>query len=187
MLEKLKTWIYNNYFLIFSLLVLTILFYLSLNSSRFYPFFLLFLLFVNYYYLRGLEILVHTIIYPLPLLFLFAFSQFNNYLLTFFWFIYYLIFLKNKKIGWIIFLIFVVLISSFFVNRYPFLWIVTLLFLIFLLIVYSGFNKNFISAFIISIFVCETFWLFYFLPLNIYLRTFLILLFFIWILNKDLI
>jgi hypothetical protein len=187
MLEKLKTWIYNNYFLIFSLTGLTILFYLSLNSSRFYPFFLLFLLFVNYYYLRGLEILVHTIVSPLPLLFFSVFSQLNNYLLTFIWLIYYLVFIKNKKIGWLIFLIFMTLILSFLANKYFLLWIILLTFLIFFLVIYSGFNKNFISSLLISIFVTEAFWLFYFLPFNIYLRTLLLFLFYIWILNQELI
>jgi len=187
MLEKLKTWIYNNYFLVSSLIVLSVLFYLSLNSYSFYPLFLLFLLFVNYYYLRGLEILINTIFYPLPIIFLSILTQASNYLIALSWFIYYLIFLKNKKIGWIIHLILIVLILTFLINKYSLLWITMFVFLIFFFVIYSGFNKNFLSSFLISLFVSEVFWLFYFLPLNIYLRTFILFLFFIWILNQELI
>ena len=187
MLEKLKIWIYNNYLLISFLSLLAIFFYLSLSSSRFYPFFLLFLLFVNYYYLRGLEILVHTLVYPLPLLFMPTFFQLNNYLITLIWLVYYLIFLKNKKIGWSIFLVFVSLFFSLLANKYFLLWITILIFFVYFLITYTGFNKKFLPAFLLSIFVAEAFWLFYFLPFNVYIRTFLLFLFFIWILNKELI
>ncbi len=187
MLEKLKIWIYKNYFITSAILLTTLFFYLSLNNYYFYQFFLLTLLFFNYYYLRGLEILFNTFLYPLPLFLLPSIFDLKNYIILITWPIYYFIFLKNKKLGWSIFLFISFLIISVYFEKVNFIYLIILSLFLILTVSLFGFSKNLLNSVLISIFISEAIWLFYFLPFNYILRTILIFILFIWILNKELI
>ncbi|MGC8981493.1 MAG: hypothetical protein ACP5JU_00895 [Minisyncoccia bacterium] len=187
MLERLKNLIYKKPLLFLGGVISTIFLYLSLNNLNFYPILVIFLLFLNFYYLRGVEIFLGSILLPAPIFLIKTFYNANIILLLIIWVFYLYLFLHKPKVSWSIFLFSTFLFLNILLNHLSILSIFILLFSILFLIFLFSFRNNLLSSIIKSIFISEIFWLSYFLPFNFYLRSILVFIFYIWILNKDII
>jgi hypothetical protein len=186
MLGRLKSLIYKKPLLFLGGVISTIFFYLSLNNLNFYPFLVIFLLFLNFYYLRGVEIFLGSILLPTPIFLIKTFYNLNPFLLLIIWIFYLYLFLHKPKIGWSLFLFSTFAFLNILLSYFSIFSIFLLLFLILFLIFIFAFRNNLLNSILKSIFISEIFWLSYFLPLNFYLRSILVFVFYIWILNKDL-
>jgi hypothetical protein len=186
MLERLKNLIYKKPLLFLGGAISTIFFYLSLNNLNFYPFLVIFLIFLNFYYLRGVEILLGSIFLPTPIFLIKTFFKPNSILLLTIWVFYLYLFLHKPKIGWSIFLFSTFAFLNILLSYLSIFSIFLLLFLILFLIFIFAFRNSLLSSILKSIFISEIFWLSYFLPLDFYIRSILIFAFYVWILNKDL-
>lgn len=186
MLALLRNWIFKNLILILALLLTTIFFYLSFKNIYFFlPLFFL-LLFFNFYYFRGYEILVATFLIPLPLFFSELFFDIPIYYYVIFWPIYYFIFIIKNKFGWTLNLFLNVFIINNFFQVFS-IFLTTFIFgVLIFLITLCGFKENLLSALLKTIFSLEIFWLSFFTPFNINIRTILNFIVLFWILNKNL-
>lgn len=184
MLSRLKSSIFNNLLLILALASTTLFFYLSLKNPYFSFVLFIFLIFFNFYYLRGPEIFLSSILTPSFLILLSYILDLNQIYLTLIWPFYYFLFIKNSKLGWVLNLLLFVFISN---NLFQFftLFLISILFpLIVFLIMFLGFKENLLNSLLKTIFSLEIFWILYLSPLGIHYRTIILFVFMIWILNK---
>lgn len=185
MLEKLKNLIYKKFILFLGEVISIIFFYLSIKNLNFYPLLVFILLFLGFYYLRGVESILASLLIPIPLILISVFSKINILILILFWICYIYIFLHKPKVGWIIFIFFLILFSNLLFSQYSVFLIFTLFFIVLLIVTLAGFKNNLLNSLIKALITSEIFWLSYFLPFNFYIRSFIVIIFFIWILSKE--
>lgn len=186
MLSKLKSLIFNNLFFISAIIFTTLFFYLALKNPYFSFLFFFILFFFNFYYLRGAEIFLASLLTPSLLIFLNYILNLSGIYLALIWLFYYLIFITNNKFGWILNLFIFIFISN---NLFQFftLFFISILFtLIIFLMLFWGFRENLLNSLLKTIFILEFFWILYLSPLGINYRTIILFPFSIWILNKKL-
>lgn len=175
MLGKSRIWIFNNFHLILALLLSTLFFYLSLSKDWSLVFFFILLLFMNFYFLRGMKVFTATFLAPLPFLSLQSFFVLNNVAASALWLIALFFLWKMEKVFWLGCLFLILLLGQLLlgtVNLSPFVaTTATLLFLLAIFIFIFGQRPS--VALVKSIITVEFLWLFFFLPLSFIWRSIL--------------
>ena len=180
MLKRLKNLISENLFLIFSLLITTILFYLTFINYNFLIVLFLFLLFFNFYYLRGPNVIFFSFISPLPFYFLSILSNVNHIIVIILWPIYYFLLLKNNILA-ISALSFFIITNIFLLFDYlNFIYIFILFFILFWIIFYLGFKNDYFSSLIKTSLLSQFLWINYFLPVSLYFNLLIMFIFFVY-------
>jgi len=184
MLSKLKNLIYNNFFPILALTLTTITFVFSLKNFYFSLLFLFLFLFFNFYYFRGPEIFVATILIPTPVLFIENTFQIPLYYFLIIWPIYYLIFIKNSNFGWLVNLALFLFIFNFLLNTFSLFFISIFFAIVLFLVMFFGFKQSLLDSILKTIFSLELFWVLFLSPIGFGYRALLNFVFLILILNK---
>lgn len=171
MLEKFKTWIFSRWHFLFALIFVSAIFYLALVNFYFLPLFFLVFLISNFYFFRGSEILLGTILIPLPFFFLGLIFQLNQIALIWLWFVYLGVFWLWPQISWLIFVFFLNLILNYFGNYFnlflPLIFFGAILFFVVKIV----FQNNDFNAALKSFILTELFWLIFLTPFGFIWRS----------------
>ncbi|GIW65859.1 MAG: hypothetical protein KatS3mg094_378 [Candidatus Parcubacteria bacterium] len=168
MLKKLTTLISENLFTFLALSLTTLFLYLTYLNYNFLIIFLCFLIFFNFYFLRGSDFIFFTLISPLVFYFLYILFKFNPLIITFIWIVYYSFLLRNNFNASLILTFLIILLIYGLLNYFNFFFIFLVFIIFSFLIFFFVFKQNFNQGLINTLIISEFFWLIYFLPYNYY-------------------
>jgi len=176
MLEKFKTLIFNYFNVCLGLIVVSVLFFLTTKNIYFLPLFFIGFLVFNFYFVKGPEILLGTLFWPIPFFFLPILFQLQPLITTSLWVAYLLLIWFMPLVGWLIFMFLFLLLLNFFSHFFGLVWMIGLLWLLMFILARVAWKNDSATAALKALIVTEAFWLVFFLPLSFYFRSLLVLL-----------